>query len=100
MRAQLASLPSPHIHLVLTARMKRRCCWLNGAAFAALEPADVTFTHLDEETRRVKLWNLVFGTNCTIRFLSAGQKIPGEFRHAAPDLLFPSEIRHNGQFPA
>jgi flagellar biosynthesis GTPase FlhF len=35
---------------------------------------------------------MVFGTNCIIRFLSAGQKIPGEFRNAAPDLLVPCEI--------
>ena len=60
-------------------------------AFAPLEPEDLIFTHLDEERKRIKLWNFVFGTNCCIRFLSAGQKIPGEFQRAVPELLFPVE---------
>jgi flagellar biosynthesis GTPase FlhF len=58
-------------------------------AFAALKPDDVIFTHLDEERRRVKLWNFVLGTNCSISFLGAGQKIPGDFHRAESALLFP-----------
>jgi flagellar biosynthesis GTPase FlhF len=53
----------------------------------------VIFTHLDEERRRVKLWNFVLGTNCSISFLGAGQKIPGEFYRADSALLFPRENR-------
>jgi hypothetical protein len=34
----------------------------------------------------------VFGTSCPIRFLSAGQKIPGEFVGAAPRLFFPATV--------
>jgi flagellar biosynthesis GTPase FlhF len=50
----------------------------------------VIFTHLDEERRRVKLWNFVLGTNCSVSFLGGGQKIPGDFRRAESALLFPN----------
>jgi flagellar biosynthesis GTPase FlhF len=62
-------------------------------AFAALEVEDIIFTHLDEERRRVKLWNFVLGTNYPLSFLSAGQNIPGEFHRAESTLLFPRENR-------
>jgi flagellar biosynthesis protein FlhF len=92
LRTQLATLSSPHIHVVLNAAYETGVLLDQWRTFAALEPEDLIFTHLDEEPRRVKLWNLVFGTNCCIRFLSAGQKIPGEFKPAKPDLLLPSEF--------
>ncbi len=92
LHTQLASLPSPHIHLVLNAAYETTALMAQWRAFGALEPEDLIFTHLDEESRRVKLWNFLFGTNCSPRFLSAGQKIPGEFLRASPGLLFPSEI--------
>jgi flagellar biosynthesis GTPase FlhF len=91
LRNELSALPSPEIHLVLNAAYETETLLKQCRVFGALQPADLILTHLDEETRRVKLWNLVFGTNCTILFLSAGQKIPGEFHRAAPKLLFPSE---------
>lgn len=93
LRAQLASLPSPRVHLVLNAAYETATLLAQWRAFAVLEPEDCIFTHLDEETRRVKLWNFVFGTNCSLRFLSAGQKIPGEFQPAMPGLLFPAKNR-------
>jgi flagellar biosynthesis GTPase FlhF len=89
---QCASLPSAGVHLVLNAAYETSVLLAQWRAFAPLEPTDLILTHLDEEPRRTKLWNMVFGTNCIIRFLSAGQKIPGEFRNAAPDLLVPCEI--------
>jgi flagellar biosynthesis protein FlhF len=92
LRSQLSVLPCPEIHLVLNAAYHTEALLAHYHAFAALEPTDLILTHLDEETHRVRLWNLIFGTNCTIRFLSAGQKIPGEFRPAGPDLLFPPEV--------
>jgi flagellar biosynthesis GTPase FlhF len=46
---------------------------------------------MDEERRRVKLWNFVLGTNCCVSFLSGGQKIPGDFHRAETGILFPSE---------
>ncbi len=92
LRSQVASLPSPHIHLVLNAAYESNMLVEQWQAFEPLRPADVILTHVDEERRRVKLWNLIFGTNCIVRFLSGGQKIPGEFRAASPEQFFPSGI--------
>jgi flagellar biosynthesis protein FlhF len=86
---QLATLGMPRVHLVLNAAYEDCSLLAQWRAFAALEPEDVIFTHLDEIASPVKLWNFVFGTNCSIRFLSGGQKIPGEFRPATPALFLP-----------
>ena len=88
-RDQLAALPQPHVHLVLNATCESSILFEQYRAFAPLAPEDVIFTHLDEERHRVKLWNFVLGTNCSLSFLSAGQKIPGEFQRAESALLFP-----------
>jgi flagellar biosynthesis GTPase FlhF len=93
LRSQLSGLPPHRLHLVLNAAYETESLLAQWRAFSDLKPGDLILTHLDEEKRRVKLWNLVFGTNCRIRFLSAGQKIPGDFQSASPDLLFPSEFR-------
>lgn len=93
LRVQIASLPAARVHLVLNAAYETHSLLAQWRTFAAFEPEDLIFTHLDEESRRVKLWNFVFGTNCRIRFLSAGQKIPGSFRSASPSLLFPAEFQ-------
>jgi flagellar biosynthesis protein FlhF len=91
LQEQLAALPQPHVHLVLNAAYENSVLMEQFNAFAPLKPEDIIFTHLDEDRRRVKLWNFVFGTNCPISFLSTGQKIPGDFRRAEPALLFPQK---------
>jgi flagellar biosynthesis GTPase FlhF len=93
LREQISALPSPRVHLVLNAAYETSVLFEQYRAFAALKPDDLIFTHLDEERQRVKLWNFVLGTNCSIQFLSAGQKIPGEFLRAESALLFPQENR-------
>ena len=93
LRNQLAALPSPRVHLVLNAAYEMSALLAQWRAFEACQPEDLIFMHLDEEPRRVKLWNFVFGTNCSLRFLGAGQKIPGEFRSASPEYLFPMKNR-------
>jgi flagellar biosynthesis GTPase FlhF len=93
LRAQVSALPNPHVHLVLNAAVDTAILFEQIHAFAPLGPEDVIFTHLDEERRRVKLWNFILGTNCSVSFLNAGQKIPGEFHRAESTLLFPCEIR-------
>jgi flagellar biosynthesis protein FlhF len=91
LRRQIAGLPSPRVHLVLNAAYEMPALLAQWRAFEPCGPEDLIFTHLDEETRRVKLWNFVFGTNCSLRFLGAGQKIPGEFRNASPEILLPAK---------
>lgn len=92
---QLAALPEPHVHLVLNAAYENSILFDQFRAFEPFAPEDIIFTHLDEETRRIKLWNFVLGTKCPISFLGAGQKIPGEFRRAEPALLFPQKPAAN-----
>jgi len=89
LRDQLSLLPEPHVHLVLNAAYESSILFEQFRAFESFAPEDIIFTHLDEECRRVKLWNFVLGTKCPISFLGSGQKIPGEFRRAEPALLFP-----------
>ena len=89
LREQLSSLPAPHIHLVLNAAYETALLFEEFNWFAPLMPEDLIFTHLDEENRRVKLWNFVLGTNCSLGWLGGGQKIPGEFHRAESSLLFP-----------
>lgn len=47
--------------------------------------ADVIVTHLDEEPRWGKLWNVVLGTGRPVRFLSVGQNLPGNFFEATAE---------------
>jgi flagellar biosynthesis protein FlhF len=94
LREVLSSLPTPHIHLVLNAANETGLLFEQLNWFAQLMPEDLIFTHLDEEHRRVKLWNFVLGTNCSLGWLGGGQKIPGEFNRAESALLFPhKELR-------
>jgi flagellar biosynthesis protein FlhF len=89
LREHLAILPDPHVHLVLNAAYESSILFEQFRAFESFGPEDIIFTHMDEEHRRVKLWNFVLGTKCPISFLGTGQKIPGEFRRAEPAMLFP-----------
>jgi flagellar biosynthesis protein FlhF len=91
LRDHLSILPDPHVHLVLNAAYESSILFEQFRAFESFGPEDIIFTHLDEEHRRVKLWNFVLGTKCPISFLGAGQKIPGEFCRAEPSLLFPQK---------
>ena len=93
LREQLGGLGQPHVHLVLNAACETQILFEQVRAFAPLEPEDVIFTHLDEERQRVKLWNFVIGTKLPLGFLSAGQKIPGEFCRAESASLFPRDKR-------
>ncbi len=79
--------PGAAIHLVLNAAYESAQLLAQVRAFEALPIADLIVTHLDEETHWGKLWNLVLGTNYPIRFLAAGQNIPGSFTEASADQL-------------
>jgi flagellar biosynthesis protein FlhF len=92
---QISALPQAQVHLVLNAAYESSVLLAQLRAFAGLPVADVILTHLDEETRWGKVWNLVLGTNCTVRALSAGQNIPGDFLPATAEAVlsrqFPSK---------
>jgi flagellar biosynthesis protein FlhF len=84
---RIAELPDAQVHLVLNAAYETPLLLAQVRAFSRLAIGDVVVTHLDEESRWGKLWNLVLGTNCTLRFLSAGQNIPGDFAPATAERI-------------
>ena len=85
---RVAGLPPTQVHLVLNAAYESSILLAQAQAFRQLPVQDVVLTHLDEESRWGKLWNLVLGTNYRVGWLSAGQNIPGTFIAAtAEDIL-------------
>ncbi len=80
---RLTELPSAQVHLVLNAAYESSILVAQAKAFMCLPIQDIVLTHLDEELRWGKLWNLVLGTNYRIGWLSAGQNIPGIFKPAS-----------------
>jgi flagellar biosynthesis protein FlhF len=83
--ARLARFPSAQVHLVLNAAYDTAASLAQARALKALPITDVIVTHLDEEPRWCRLWNLLLGVGLPIRYLSAGQNIPGEFMEARVD---------------
>ena len=82
---RLREFGDAQVHLVLNAAYEVSVMLAQARAFARLPIADIIVTHLDEELRWVKLWNLALGTGYPIRYLSAGQNIPGEFIAASAE---------------
>lgn len=76
---RLTDLPPAQVHLVLNAAYESSILQAQAQAFRQLPVQDIVLTHLDEEVRWGKLWNLVLGTNYRVGWLSAGQNIPGTF---------------------
>jgi flagellar biosynthesis protein FlhF len=87
MHRRLQEVDNLEIHLVLNAAYESSALQAHARAFSRLPLRDLIVTHLDEEGRWGKLWNLVLGTNYTIRFLSSGQNIPGEFQVATAERM-------------
>jgi hypothetical protein len=89
---RLQLMPPLQLHLVLNAAYEVSCLLEQIRAFAGLPISDLIFTHLDEETRRGKLWNFVLGTDFAIGFLNARQNVPGDFRAASLTELLPGRF--------
>jgi flagellar biosynthesis protein FlhF len=85
---QVKQLGAARVHLVLNGAYETSVLLEQTRAFSALPVEDIAISHLDEESRWGKLWNLVLGTNYSIRHLSTGQNIPGDFIHASPEAVF------------
>ena len=92
LRERLKKIGNAQVHLVLNAAYDVPVLLAHARAFAVLPVSDIIFTHFDEELRPIKLWNIVLRTNFTVRFLSRGQNIPGDFFAATPDFLIPRQI--------
>lgn len=90
---RLRQFGAPRLHLALNGAYDISVILAQVRAFAALPLEDLILTHLDEETRWGKMWNLVLGTNLPLRYLSTGQNIPGDICTASPEAI----LQH--QFP-
>jgi flagellar biosynthesis protein FlhF len=82
---RLGGPAAAQIHLVLNAAYDITASLAQVRAWAKLPIHDLIVTHLDEEPRWCKLWNLTLGTGLPVRFLSAGQNIPSEFTEASAE---------------
>lgn len=95
LRRQLARWPHAQVHLVLNAAYDPPLLLTQARAWAGLPITDLVLTHLDEEPRAGKLWNLVLGTKFALRYLGAGQNVPGDFRAASADALLAATFGAN-----
>ena len=87
LRGLLATLADAEVHLVLNAAYEWPLLLAQARAFSALPVSDVIITHLDEDPRWGKLWNIVLGTNYSVAFLSSGQNVPGHFEPACVEKI-------------
>ncbi len=94
MKKIIEGLGPGRVHLVLNAAYEVPLLLAQVRAFAALPVDDLVLTHLDEEPRWGKIWNVVLGTNYPVRFLSSAQNVPGDFLPATPERIL------TRQFPA
>jgi flagellar biosynthesis protein FlhF len=93
LRQTIAEFGIPEVHLVLNAAYETNHLLDQVRFFSSLGISDLILTHLDEEARWGKIWNLVLGTNFSIRFLCDGQNIPGDFHRATPDVVLGRQFR-------
>lgn len=94
MKKLVEGLGASRVHLVLNAAYEVPLLLAQARAFSAIPVDDLILTHLDEEPRWGKIWNVVLGTNYPVRFLSSAQNIPGDFLPATPERIL------TRQFPA
>ena len=63
-------------------------------SFSDIPINGLIMTHLDEETRWSKLWNLSLAVDMPILFCTGGQEMPGDFLETTPDDLFRAVMKH------
>lgn len=86
--AQIENFQSAQVFLVLNAAYDLGHLVEQWRAFSVLPLVGLILTHLDEDSRWSKFWNLLLGTNVPVIYLSGGQNIPGDFAKASPQSLF------------
>jgi flagellar biosynthesis protein FlhF len=82
------------VHLVLNAAYETRLLVEQFEAFAKLPISGLVLTHLDEQLGWGKVLELVLGTNCCVRYLTAGQNIPGGFEEISAERILTQQFAH------
>jgi flagellar biosynthesis protein FlhF len=85
-------LGRPSVHLVLNGAYDLATLLAQTRAFAPMPVEDLVVSHLDEVSRWGKLWNLVLGTNYSLRQFSTGQNIPGDFCEATAETVLERQL--------
>lgn len=88
LRRAVKAAPGCHVHLVLNGAYEAGKLIEQARSWEGLGAVDLIVTHLDEESRWGKVWNLVMGTNLGVSHFSSGQNIPGDFIFATAEALF------------
>ncbi|MBI4662332.1 MAG: hypothetical protein HY735_26220 [Verrucomicrobia bacterium] len=91
---QIAQFQPAQVLLVLNAAYDLDHLVAHVRAFADLRPSGLVLTHLDEDSRWSKFWNLLLSTNLPALYLSGGQNIPGDFKPASPTSVFDIGLGH------
>jgi flagellar biosynthesis protein FlhF len=84
---QLPRFGRARLHLALNGAYDTSVLLSQARAFSALPLDDLIITHLDEEPNWGKIWNLTLGAGHTVRFLSGGRNIPGDFWEATAEKI-------------
>lgn len=87
LKAQVGRWGPVRVHVVVDLAYDSEIQRRQVKAFAEVLPVTVALSHLDEEPRRGRIWNLVLGTKCSVSFLSAGQNIPAGLVRPTPEAL-------------
>jgi flagellar biosynthesis GTPase FlhF len=87
LKRTLDTIGPSHIHLALNAAYEVPLLLAQIRAFSMLPIEDLILSHLDEEPRWGKIWNIVLGTNYPVRYLSAAQNVPGDFYPATAERI-------------
>lgn len=95
LKAQAEQFSGAEWFLVLNAAYDLSLLLAHTRAFAALPLAGLIFTHMDEETRLGKIWNVMLSAQLPVVWLSGGQNIPGQFIRAQPEMLFDALVNQN-----
>ncbi|MBM3840956.1 MAG: hypothetical protein FJ398_23975 [Verrucomicrobia bacterium] len=86
--SQIQNFQPAQVFLVLNSAYDLNHLIEQARAFSVLPLAGLILTHLDEDSRWSKFWNLLLGTKLPVVFLSGGLNIPGDFAKASPQSLF------------
>ena len=89
LKSSVDRLGTARIHLVLNAAYDIRILMKQAAAFQAFRLSSLILTHLDEESNRLKLWNLIVGAKLPLSYVGAGQNVPGDFMPARVEMFLP-----------
>ncbi len=95
LKSQAEQFSGAELFLVLNAAYDLSLLLAHTRAFAALPLAGLIFTHMDEESRLDKIWNVMLSAQLPVVWLSGGQNIPGQFTRAQPEMLFDALVNQN-----